>query len=237
MSFLSLAPWGSPTVASIPLPPFGTEAEHRRFTRMLQLHLALIDPGGPALPTLALSLELDEGLPRRRFNGPDPEPLPDGDPRSQLTRLELATALSTWFPAPWTPESLAAVLRRALGPGPARRGEAWRWGSDPDFSASPAAGGSWRIIRHERGSRTETSVRDDRDLVVLWLSHFRSRFTVPWGAKYSGQEADERALAPASLAVLRADIIDAGLPYRADWMEHRAELFAAADDPSRPAQS
>ena len=60
MTFLdAYAPWGSPVVPGIPLPPFVDEAEHRRYTRMLQLHLALIDGAGPSLPSIALSTALD----------------------------------------------------------------------------------------------------------------------------------------------------------------------------------
>ncbi|MEU5875658.1 hypothetical protein AB0A73_29360 [Glycomyces sp. NPDC047369] len=42
-------PWGRPAVDSIPLPPFGTAEERTRFTRALQLHVALVDDGAPSL--------------------------------------------------------------------------------------------------------------------------------------------------------------------------------------------
>ncbi|MFT2689946.1 hypothetical protein [Clavibacter zhangzhiyongii] len=71
MSFLEArAPWGSPVVPDIPLPPFADEAAHARYARMLQTHLALVDAGGPELPTIALAVALD----RPRFPPPDPTP-------------------------------------------------------------------------------------------------------------------------------------------------------------------
>lgn len=113
MSFSSsAAPWGSPVVETIPLPPFASADEHRRFTRMLQFHLALIDVGGPAPPTVALSGMIDRPRRRRRFS-------------PWLTEFELGVSLTTWFPAPWTPTALAEALERAGSAAPIGAGEHW----------------------------------------------------------------------------------------------------------------
>jgi len=209
------APWGSPVVPGIPLPPFVDETEHRRYTRMLQLHLALLDGGGPSLSMVALSTALES---TGGFAG-------DDDVR-WLTALELSVSLTTWFPAPWTPVSLAETLAREHGGSPVRRGTGWTWFSDPDFTATPVAGGGWTVTRHERGDRVNDPVRDDRDLVVLWLAHFRAKFGFPLG--HSHDDADVAALAPASLAVVASDAVDAAFPYRSNWRTERDAALAAA---------
>ncbi len=190
MSFLEdRAPWGSPVVPGIPLPPFADEAEHTRYVRMLQTHLALVDGGGPELPTVALAVALE----RPRF------PTPGSDPR-RLTPLELSVSLTSWFPAPWTPEALADALVDAPYGGPGRTRDGWRWMGDPDFAAAPARGGGWTVTRHERGDVDTTHLADDRDLVVLWLSHHRGRYGYPLA--HAHDDADVFALSPASLAII-----------------------------------
>lgn len=114
------------------------------------------------------------------------------------------------------------------------------WGQDPEFAAKRGTGGSWIIIRHERGSVTEETIASDRDLVVLWLETFRNRFVLPWGVGYATEDQDAAELAPATLPVLEADIADARYPYRADWIAKRAAFFAAlpstSEETPAPAQ-
>ena len=216
MSFLEdRAPWGSPVVPGIPLPPFADEAAHTRYVRMLQTHLALVDGGGPELPTVALAVALE----RPRF------PAPGSDPR-RLTPFELSVSLTSWFPAPWTPDALADALVDAPYGGPRRTRDGWRWMGDPDFAATPARDGGWTVTRHERGDVETAHLADDRDLVVLWLSHHRGRFGYPLA--HAHDDADVAALAPASLAVIRSDAVDAAFPYRATWREERDRALAAA---------
>lgn len=98
---------------------------------------------------------------------------------------------------------------------------------DPEFAAKRGTGGSWIIIRHERGSVTEETIASDRGLVVLWLETYSNRFVLPWGVGYATEDQDAAELAPATLAVLEVDIADARYPYRADWIGKRAAIFAA----------
>lgn len=213
MSFLGdTVPWGSPTVADIPLPPFADEAEHRHYLRALQLHIALLDDAGPALPTIALGalLEPARSAPKSAWRWP--------------SAAALSASLSTWFPAPWTPETLAETLKRVNNDAPGNTGVAWRWGGDPDFSARPKDGGGWEITRHERGALECESLRDDRDLVLCWIGYYRARFIFPLGWRY--EDEDVRAMAPATRAVLAADARDAEYAYRSSWRSKRAGFLA-----------
>lgn len=220
MSFLDdRAPWGSPVDPTIPLPPFSDEAQHARFTRKLQLHLALLDDpadgGGPSLPTIALSVALD----RRRSTT-------DDDPR-RLTPLELSVSLTTWFPAPWTPTALAEALKtRHDAPRSGRRRDTWSWLHDPDFVAERTSDGGWRVDRHERGSVTTEHLASDRDLTVLWIEHFREKYGFPLASRY--EHAELADLAAPSIAVLDADAQDAAYPYRESWRAARAAAVATA---------
>ncbi|GAA3650582.1 hypothetical protein [Microbacterium marinilacus] len=209
------APWGSPVDPTIPLPPFEDEGAHAAYARKLQLHLALVDGGAPSLSTVALSLALER--PRRR---------PDDRDTQWLTPLELSVSLTSWFPAPWTPDALARSLRpRSGAPTRGSAGE-WRWLDDPDFLAAPDGGAGWRIVRSERGTRTPEGLVDDRDLVVLWMAHFRGKFAFPLG---HGRDADEvRRLAVASAAVVEADEKDAAYPYRSSWRDERDAALTEA---------
>lgn len=219
MSFLDrAAPWNSPVVPSIPLPPFADEAAHGQYVRMLQLHLAFLDGGSPSLPTIALSLALE----RPRY------PTEETDVR-WLTPLELAVSLTTWFPAPWSPAALAETLVRTEQDAPVHTsGGSWHWLYDPDFTAVPKPDGSWDVTRHERGSHRTESLASDRDLVVFWIHIFRKKFVFPLANRRDSAEL--AALAPASLAVMKADEQDAAYPYRESWREDRAA--ALGPDPS-----
>jgi hypothetical protein len=173
-------PAGREAVAGIPLPPFATAADHRRYLDMLQLYLAMLDPGAPATNTVILN----EALAAERRSV-------DAGP---LSPLALIASLSSFFPAPWTPDALAAALAGRIGE-PIRHRDAWRWMGDPDFSAVPREGGGWDIIRHERESFENGILAHDGDLVLLWMDHFRSRFPLPFGHSY--EHSDAALLAPA----------------------------------------
>ncbi|MGC5248196.1 hypothetical protein ACPXB3_14890 [Gordonia sp. DT219] len=56
-------PWGRPTAADIPLPPFRDKTEHQRYSKSLALHLALIDDGSTSWSTVI-------------FDGVDPDSSP-----------------------------------------------------------------------------------------------------------------------------------------------------------------
>lgn len=207
-------PWGSPTVASIPLPPFRSEDEHRRYVRMLQLHLALIDGGSPSVPTIALSAALTA-----------PWQSPAGSAR--LTDLERLVSFSTWFPAPWTLDTLAQTLADPGSPfAPSRHGERWSWGGDPSFVATPDLTGGWSVTRQERMTCETSRVASDRDLVLLWIAQHRVKYVPPIGVVYD--ENDIFDLAPASRPVLAADEVDAAYPYRTTWVEHRDHLMTGS---------
>lgn len=208
MSFLDPdVPWDSPVVETIPLPPFRSAEEHRRYVRMLQLHLAMLDPGAPALATVALSVALD------------PRTTRSPETTDWLTPLELSASLTTWFPAPWTPAALAATLVRDDRDAPTGGPDTWRWLNDPDFAATRGPHGGWSVTRHERGAVETGRLDSDRDLVVLWLDHFRHAFGFPLGHRVEG--ADVAALAPATHAVRQADEKNAAFPYRASWRASR----------------
>ncbi|WP_188893188.1 hypothetical protein [Microlunatus endophyticus] len=216
--------WESPTVANIPLPPSRDEAEHRRYLRFLQLHLALLDGGSPALSTVALSAALDHAAAGAADQS-----------WGWLTAVELSVSLTSWFPAPWTPESLARTLSRHHRDAPApTRWAAWAWLGDPSFSAMPGADGSWTVVRSERGNEETARLPGDRALVVLWMDHFRDKYGFPLA--HAVDPADVAELAPASLAVISADAADAAFAYRASWRDQRDEALAAARDAQRLAR-
>ncbi|RKE60557.1 hypothetical protein [Microbacterium sp. AG238] len=197
-------PVGRAAVAGIPLPPFATAADHQRYLDMLQLYLAMLDPGGPATNTVILN----EALAAERRSA-------DAGP---LSPLALTASLSSFFPAPWTPDALATALAGRFG-APVRHRDAWRWMGDPDFSAIPREGGGWDIVRHERGSFSNGVLTHDGDLVLLWMDHFRSRFPLPFGHSYQRSDAD--LLAPAVRAARRAHDVNTAYPYLVTWRTER----------------
>jgi hypothetical protein len=210
-SFLpSKVPWGRPVVADIPLPPFATGAERQRFTRMLQLHVAMVDDG-PSLAAKALAAALTTR----------------GAPSSLLTALELEVALATFFPAPWTPAALAEALAQVHRHAPrALPGGRWDWDFDPVFTATPGERHGWEIERNERGTTSTGTLEADGDLVILWMDHFREHHPFPYGWRVD--EAEARALAAAAKATREAHAADAALPYLANW---RRERNAYLDEP------
>ncbi|MCD2496770.1 MULTISPECIES: hypothetical protein [Microbacterium] len=205
-----------PAVPAIPVPPFATREDHDRYLRMLQLHLALLDDGGPALGTIALSAALEAG---RR----DGRAFPAG-----LSALELTATLTSWFPVAWTLDALAAELVHHLGrDAPTLHRGRWHWFTDPDFLAEPAGAG-WRITRHERGGREEKTVSDDQVLIAVWVEHFRAWHSYPLAWRVPAE--DMANLAPATAAVRRIDAADAALPYRAIWRAAAREALRSAGD-------
>ncbi|SDE13488.1 hypothetical protein [Glycomyces harbinensis] len=202
-------PWGRPAVASIPLPPFASPAHHQRFTRALQLHVALVDDGAPSLAAKVLG-----------------EALAGQGQGADLTRTELDAALSTYFPAPWTPAALAAVLAAHDRFPPREQGGRWNWHYDPDFTATPREEGGWEIESHERGSRrVEMVLESHDDLVLLWMDHFHKHFLYPYGWRLD--EPELNAFAAAAKAVRTAHAADAAKPYLRNW---RTEREAALGD-------
>ncbi|RRR96901.1 hypothetical protein [Glycomyces terrestris] len=200
-------PWGRPVVDTIPLPPFATPDEHVRFTRALQLHVALVDDGGPSLAAKVLSETL-----ARQGQGPD------------LSPLELTVALATFFPAPWTPAALAAVLAARERFGPRELEGVWNWEFDPDFTAVPRAGGGWEVERHERGSRRPwASLEHEGDLVLMWMDHYRTTSAYPYG--WRADEGAGEALAESARAVRLAHAADAAKPYLANWRAERERFL------------
>lgn len=207
------APWGRPVIDDLPLPPFATAADHDRFTRLLRLHVALVDDGGPSLSSKILSGALE----------------PRGARSAQLTPLELQVAMATFFPAPWTPEAFAEVIAATQrdAPRPMADGR-WNWMYDPDFTAAPRSPHGWEIERHERGTRRiETVLEHDGDLVLLWMYHFTSHHPYPYGWRV--EAADLAAVAAAALSTRMVHNGDAALPYLANW---RTEREAALEDPA-----
>lgn len=218
MSFLDhVAPWSSPVIPGVPLPPFEDESTHLRYVRMLQMHLALVDGGGPSLGTIALSVALE----RRRI-------VSDEELR-WLTPLELSASLTSWFPAPWTPDALARALAPARGRGApfSPTPGTWTWLVDPYFHAKPHPDGGWTVIRSERGQEEEGRLTGERDLVVLWMQHFREKFAFPVAHAY--EPDDIAAVALASQAVIDADARDAAYPYRENWRAERDTALGRHD--------
>jgi hypothetical protein len=195
-------------VADIPVPPFADLQARQRFTRLLQLHVALVDDGSSlAAKTLAAALTQ---------RGPVP---------AQLTPLELEVAMATFFPAPWTPATLAEALAPVSRYAPRARSDGrWDWDFDPVFTATPSEPQGWVIERDERGSISTQQLESDGDLVLLWMDHFRDRHPFPYG--WRADEADARALAPAALAAREAHAADAALPYLTSWRAEREALLA-----------
>lgn len=201
-------------MASIPLPPFASPAEHQRFTRALQLHVALVDDAAPSLAAKVLGEQL-----AAQGRGAD------------LTPFELGTAMATYFPAPWTPGALAAALAQGRRDAPRLLEDGrWSWLYDPDFTAAPREGGGWEVERHERGSRrAEAVLESEGDLVLMWMDHFHSHFDYPYGWRVD--EPDLDAFAAAARAVRAAHAVDAARPYLANWRaEREAALGAPAAD-------
>lgn len=204
-------PWGRAPVDGIPIPPFTDAAEHRTYLRALQTFLLLLDQGEPSAATIALAAALEAELTQAPREAP-----------TRLSPLALRVSLSTFFPAPWTPEALAVALN-GFGYGtPVRARGGWSWGGDPDYAARPTRRG-WEIERHERGSRTRATLPHEDDLVLLWMDMFRNRFPYP-----IAHVADPAAPAPGSLAdaaraTLAAHATNVAMPYLQNWIRERDE--------------
>ncbi|WP_136588058.1 hypothetical protein [Microbacterium hydrothermale] len=204
-------PWGRPSVDGIPVPPFADAAAHRTYLRTLQTFLLLLDRDEPSAATIALAAALEAELTQAPREAP-----------TRLSPLALRVSLSTFFPAPWTPEALAAALN-GFGYGTPVRGRGgWSWGGDPDYAARPTRQG-WEIERHERGSFSHATLAHEDDLVLLWMDMFRNRFPYP-----IAHVADPAAPAPGSLAdaaraTLAAHATNVAMPYLQNWIRERDE--------------
>ncbi|MDT0116227.1 hypothetical protein Q9R20_04405 [Microbacterium sp. PRF11] len=206
-------PWGRPAVAGIPLPPFRDAAEQAAYVLSLQTFLALLDEGEPAAGTIALMAALAAEVARGNS-----EAFP------QLSPLALGVSLSTFFPAPWTPKTLAAALA-PLGAFTPRYGwGSWGWGGDPDYRATPHRGG-WAIERHERGSRTHATMPHEGDLVLLWMDMYRNRFPYPIAHRLSASAQTPDALAAAARATRAAHAVNVAKPYLQTWREEREQAL------------
>ncbi|BDZ49335.1 hypothetical protein GCM10025867_15760 [Frondihabitans sucicola] len=143
-----------------------------------------------------------------------------------LSELELSIALTSWFPAPWTPAALAQSLARVHQDAPVLQDRAWAWLSDPDFAAEPNPAGGWIVTRSERGDRETAHLTSDHRLTVMWQDHFRGKFAFPLA--HSVDPEDVAALAAASLAAQEFDERDADYSYRTSWRATRDEALATA---------
>ncbi|WZH38462.1 MAG: hypothetical protein PIR02_07270 [Microbacterium enclense] len=202
-------PWGRPAVDGIPIPPFADAAEHRTYLRCLQTFVLLLDQGEPSAVTIALAAALEAELPQTSHEVP-----------ARLSPLALRVSMSTFFPAPWTPEALALALE-GFGYGvPVRGRGGWAWGGDPDYAATPTRQG-WEIERHERGSRTRASLTHPGDLVLLWMDMFRNRFPYPIAHMPAASVPMPEALAAAARATLTAHATNVAMPYLQSWRDER----------------
>ena len=202
-------PWGLVPVVGIPIPPFADAPEHRTYLRSLQTFLLLLDRGEPSAATIALAAALEAELPRATREAP-----------TRLSPLALRVSLSIFFPAPLTPEALAAALS-GFGYGTPVRGRGgWSWGGDPDYAARPTRQG-WEIERHERGSRTRATLPHEGDLVLLWMDMFRNRFPYPIAHVPAPSVPAPGALAAAAEATLAAHATNVAMPYLQNWIRER----------------
>lgn len=202
-------PWGRAPVEGIPTPPFADAAEHRTYVRALQTFLLLLDRGEPSAATIALAAALEAELPRTSREGP-----------TRLSPLALRVSMSTFFPAPWTPEALASALD-GFGHGvpvPGRSG--WIWGGDPDYAARLTRQG-WEIERHERGARSRATLTHEGDLVLLWMDMFRNRFPYPIAHVVDPAAPAPGSLADAARATLAAHATNVAMPYLQNWTRER----------------
>ncbi|MFD9547279.1 hypothetical protein ACFWBG_07835 [Nocardia salmonicida] len=184
----------------------------------LQLHIALVDEGSPSFASRVL-IDLLGDKPGRWDEPPLEAPL------QELSRSELAIALLTFFPAPWTPAALARVLSEFRADGHRETSEGgWMWGSDPDFTATRRSQGGWEIERHQDGSANLDIILDtDDDLILLWMSDFRDRHAGFHQTLVRHGAADEFA-GPAR-AVRAAQAADTAYPYLQNWRREREEFL------------
>jgi hypothetical protein len=198
----------------IPVPPFSDRSESMAFHRALAEHVAELGraSGGPHPETLALCAAISEAaaaVPDDRLRHPSP--------------LALSTALRVFLPVPWTPVTLVRTVGEVL---PAR-GMTWApatpthvsYFSDPEFSASRAADGSWTARFRERGiSRVDAVLADDQAFVVYLMDHVTDAFPYPYAHSLSPRTAEQSARARANAeAVVGAFRHERDLPYLQKW--------------------
>ncbi|MFB8003486.1 hypothetical protein [Nocardia sp. NPDC056000] len=203
-------PWGRPVVSAIPVPPFWSPEEHRRFLDLLQLHIALIDDGAPTFSTKVLNDLLDRSLVEGWWEFGDP-----------LDPLILQVCMTTFFPVPWTPLQFAKVLNSTgeYNAPVAHRGDVWHWEFDPSYIATPRQSGGWEVEVRNRGTSTVETLAGDGDLVLLWMEHYRNQFAHP--ASQAVERADIQALLPAVAAIQEVHVIDTARTYPTGWRSYR----------------
>jgi hypothetical protein len=219
-------PFGRPPVAGIPVPPFATSDEFNNFHIYLQLYLATLDEGDvtPATMTLLAVIERSrkQGI-REEWKHPEPH--------------VLNIAVTTYFPAPWTPLGIhRELLTTGVGFGtytvpwhvinPERdfHENSLVWGSDPIFSAFRDDDGRWTVTKSERGvDRVELSSASDDDM-VLYRQSFEHVFAAPFGWRYNPLAVQN--LEPAADALRSAWADHSTYPYISSWNE-RAKNRAA----------
>jgi hypothetical protein len=212
-------PFGRPPVAGIPVPPFANIDEFHGFYVALQLYLATLDEGNVTLATTSLLRVVERsrqaGL-RKGWDHPEPH--------------VLDIAVSTYFPAPWTPLGIhQELLTIGVGYGtihgpefevkPERdfRDGRLAWGSDPIFDAVRDDEGRWTVTSSERGTTLVelNSVNDDD--MVLYRQSFERVFAAPLGVRYDPLAVPD--LDRAADAMRSAWAQHSTLPYITVWNE------------------
>ncbi|MEZ5210617.1 hypothetical protein [Gordonia sp. (in: high G+C Gram-positive bacteria)] len=196
-------PWGRPPVPGIPVPPFDDAEQSRAFHSALAEHVfCLARAAGRFDPATFALLSI----------------LPGAAPGTGLEPWVLRVALSTFFPAPWTPWNLATALNAAALDGyqrwfiePHRIG----YHSDPEFWADRSPDGSWTSYFRERGQlRRDREAASDDDMVLLLTAHVRAH-PYPFGWRVR-DETRMAALADRAGPTLAAWEQHATWPYIAD---------------------
>ncbi|MEE3851650.1 hypothetical protein VZC37_15010 [Gordonia sp. LSe1-13] len=206
-------PWGRPIVDDIPVPPFTDRADRERYLRMLRLHLAMIDDGGPSRSTVIVNSVLT------------------GTDSAFLGAAEFRASMLSFFPAPWTPTTLAAQIAQVERRYPPRSVDGnWLWLGDPDFTATPLDDGGWGITQHERGTVDRNRLTRHGDLVLLWMSHFVNRFPFPYGWAVPPEETE--ALAPAARRVRELFNRNREARYLKNWRDRQDRALSGEADPS-----
>lgn len=105
-------------------------------------------------------------------------------------RTVLTVALLARFPAPWTPQCLAAALNSVGLLGATMRDDLIFWGDgDPGFTLRRNEDGAWVGERQDRGEVRPMVVEDDAAMCELFVGWVRA-FPVGLGTAVSAEEID-----------------------------------------------
>jgi len=133
-----------------------------------------------------------------------------------LPVVTLRIAIWTYFPAPWTPFSIATAIAEAFPNSTLRVvGKKIVWGLDPTFTAARNRDGSWTVTRSERGTDAIDATASTGDDMVLLLEEHQHRGPFPYG--WVTDTTLEAALEPIADRTRTAWQGYAQLPYIADW--------------------